>query len=118
MTLDALRDHCLAKSPHVTESLPFGPDVLVFKIDKMFALVGLNDERPRVNLKCEPQRAVELRERYPEDIIPGWHMNKVHWNTVYLDGAYPEGLLRELVDHSYYLIVGSLTRKRRGELGI
>ena len=117
MTLDDLRTYCLAKSPHVTESLPFGPDVLVFKIDKMFALVNIEGEPHRVNLKCDPERATELRDRFPDDILPGYHMNKQHWNTVNLEGAYSDDFLRGLIDDSYGLIVSSLTKRRRGELG-
>ena len=110
-----LRDHCLNK-PHVTESFPFGPDVLVFKVaGKMFALVNIRSADASVNLKCDPERAVELREHHPE-IMPGYHMNKKMWNTVSLTGALSEALIRELADHSYTLIVESLPRKTRLEL--
>ena len=118
MTFDELRDYCLAK-PVTEETLPFGPDTLVFKVaGKMFALTGLDEADLRVNLKCDPDRAVELRERHPE-IRPGWHMNKHHWNTVYLeDGDLPDALVRGLIDHSYELVVASLTRKKRREVGL
>ncbi|WP_420461124.1 MmcQ/YjbR family DNA-binding protein [Neolewinella sp.] len=119
MELDRLRDYCLAKRA-VTEELPFGPDTLVFKVaDKLFALTGLADDDLRINLKCDPQRAVELRERYPEVIVPGWHMNKRHWNTVYVErGALDDRLVEELIDQSYALVVAGLTRRVRGELGL
>ncbi|MEM6396543.1 MAG: MmcQ/YjbR family DNA-binding protein [Bacteroidota bacterium] len=116
MNYDALREYCLSK-PGTTEGLPFGPDTLVFKVmGKMFAVAGLNEEEPRVNLKCDPERAIELRETYPEGIIPGWHANKKHWNTVYLERGLNESLLLELVDHSYDLVVQGLPKKIREEL--
>ena len=115
MHLDALRDHCLAR-PGATEDLPFGPDTLVFKVGgKMFALAGLERMPPSVNLKCDPERAVELREAYA-DVAPGWHMNKTHWNTVGLRGDVPDEVVRELVDHSYALVVASLPARVRAGL--
>jgi predicted DNA-binding protein (MmcQ/YjbR family) len=118
MTLDDLREYCLAK-PATEETLPFGPDTLVFKVaGKMFAITGLDEEDLRVNLKCDPDRSVQLRERY-EEIVPGWHMNKHHWNTVYIEnGDLSDGFVRELIDHSYDLIVASLTKKKRAEFGL
>ena len=118
MNIDDLRTHLLTK-PHTTEGLPFGPTALVFKVaGKMFALISLDDPDLRVNLKCNPDRAVELRERY-DAIRPGYHMSKVHWNTLYIDeGDLPESLVHELADHSYDLVVASLTKKKRRELGI
>ena len=118
MHLDELREYCLAK-PATTESLPFGPDTLVFKVaNKMFALTGLDETDLRVNLKCDPDYAAELRERY-EEIKPGWHMNKKHWNTVYIeDGSLRDDFIRKLIDHSYDLIVQSLTKKARAEFGL
>jgi len=118
MTLDELREYCLAKAA-TEETLPFGPDTLVFKVaGKMFALTGLDEEDLRVNLKCEPEYAVELRERH-EEIKPGWHMNKKHWNTVYIeDGALRDSFIRELIDHSYDLVVKSLTKKVRAAFGL
>lgn len=118
MTLDDLREYCLAK-PATEETLPFGPDTLVFKVaGKMFALTGLDETDLRVNLKCDPERSVQLRERY-EEIIPGWHMNKQHWNTVYVEnGDLSDAFVRELIDHSYALIVASLTKKKRAEFGL
>lgn len=115
MDLLELREYCLSK-PHVTESFPFGPGVLVFKVaGKMFALTDIDGTEPTVNLKCDPERAIELRERHPE-IIPGYHMNKKMWNTVSLYGALPDALIRDLVDHSHTLVVESLPKKTRLEL--
>ena len=103
------REYCL-KKPGVTEGFPFDNQTLVFKVmNKMFALCDV-DLFTAVNLKCDPERALELRERFPA-IIPGYHMNKVHWNTVQLDGSISDNLLRELTDHSYQLIVNSLPKK-------
>ena len=117
MHLDELRDHCLAL-PGVEEALPFGPDTLVFKVSgKMFALAGLERMPPSVNLKCDPARAVELRERY-DAVTPGWHMNKVHWNTVGLQADVPNDLIRDLVDHSYALVRARLPKRVQADLGV
>lgn len=117
MTLADFCAHCLAL-PHVEETTPFGPDVLVYKVGgKMFALATPEEIPHSVNLKCDPERAIDLRDRY-EDIIPGFHMNKRHWNTLALGGHLPTKLVRELIDHSYQLVVASLTRKVRDELGL
>jgi len=103
MDLPDLIAHCLSK-PGAEETTPFGPDTLVYKVGgKIFALTSPDDFPPRVNLKCDPERAIELRDRY-ESILPGYHMNKRHWNTVILDGSVPSALVRELVDHSYQLV--------------
>ncbi|CAH0999570.1 putative protein YjbR [Neolewinella maritima] len=114
MDLYALRNYCLAKSA-VTEELPFGPETLAFKVGgKLFALTGLEQPDLSVNLKCDPERAQQLRERYPDTIIPGYHMNKRHWNTVYLhDGILSDQQLEELIDHSYALVVAGMSRKVR-----
>ena len=111
MTLEELQHYC-AKKPGVGWDTPFGPDVLVFRVaGKAFALasIGVFDS---VNLKCDPERAIELRERY-EGIVPGYHMNKKHWNTVDVTGSVPPKLLLELVDHSYDLVRASLPKKVR-----
>ncbi len=109
--------HCLSL-PHVEETTPFGPDVLVYKVaGKMFALAIPDEFPPRMNLKCDPDRALELRDRH-EGIIPGYHMNKKHWNTLMLDGTLPTKLLRELIEHSYQLVVASLPARTRKELGL
>jgi predicted DNA-binding protein (MmcQ/YjbR family) len=98
------------------EGFPFGEDTLVFKVGgKIYAITGLDNDDFRVNLKCNPQYAVELRDRHPQ-VIPGWHMNKKHWNTVYFEDGLPDELLRSLIDHSYDLVVESLNKKVREEL--
>lgn len=89
----------------VTEGFPFGEDVLVFKTNsKMFALVSLASVPLQFNVKCDPDRALELREAYPENILPGYHMDKKHWNTVIVDGTLTDKLMKELISHSYDLI--------------
>jgi predicted DNA-binding protein (MmcQ/YjbR family) len=114
MTLDAFRSHCLRK-PGFSEDLPFGPETLVFRVaGKIFALMDV-DTFVSVNLKCDPERAVDLRERYP-GITPGYHMNKKHWNTVLADGSVPDRLVLELADHSYDLVRASLPKKLRDGL--
>lgn len=115
MYLEVFREYCLAKKG-VTEGLPFGPEVLVFKVmGKMFALVSLDRLPLQANLKADPERVPELREQWDGRILPGYHMNKEHWNTVYLEQL-PADLIRELIDHSYDLIVASLPKKVRAEL--
>ncbi len=116
MNIESLRNFCL-NLPGTTESFPFDETTLVFKVaGKMYALVSLEATPLRVNLKCEPGRALELREEWPEDILPGYHMNKKHWNTVIFEGLLPGELQRELVLHSYDLVVKGLPRKLRDEL--
>lgn len=111
-----IRDHCLQKAA-ATETFPFDETTLVFKVGgKMFALMNL-DQFNGVNLKCDPERAVDLRERY-NGIEPGWHMSKVHWNTIKPGQDVPRALLLELIDHSYALVVASLTKKARAEHGL
>ncbi len=117
MHLDQLRDHCLAK-PATTEGFPFDADTLVFKVaGKMFAVVGLERLPQTVALKCDPERALELRERY-EAVGPAYHFNKTHWNGVGLRGDVPAEVVRRLVDHSYDLVVAGLTKKARAEHGL
>lgn len=107
--IDAIA-HCLSQ-PHATEETPFGPEVLVYKVGgKMFALTDPGGVPPTLNLKCEPLRALELRDRHA-GIQPGYHMNKRHWNTVTLDGSLPAALVRELIEHSYQLVVSGLPKK-------
>jgi len=114
MNIEEFRSYCLSKKG-VTEDLPFGPDTLVFKVmGKMFALSGLERLPPQVNLKCDPDRAIELREEYDGDIIPGYHMSKVHWNTLILQNL-PPRLILELTDHSYDLVVSKFTKKLKAE---
>jgi len=115
MNIEEIRDHCLAK-PGVTEGFPFDEVTLVFKVmNKMFALTGLETDPPYVNLKCDPERAIELRGQY-ESIKPGYHMNKAQWNSVYYTGGMPRDLVLELIDHSYDLVVQGLKKKDREEL--
>lgn len=115
MDIEAFRHYCLAK-PGTEETLPFDEHTLVFKVmGKMFALTGLNSDVFRVNLKCDPDRAEQLRERYPE-VQPGYHMSKRLWNTVDFEGSLSDTQLRELIDHSYELVVQGLTKKLRAEL--
>ena len=102
--------------PGAEETTPFGPDVLVYKVGgKMFALTVPDDFPARINLKCDPERSVMLREEHAA-ITPGYHMNKRHWNTVVLDGSLPAKLVRELIDHSYELVVASLPKAVRAKL--
>jgi len=113
MHIEEYRNYCLAKKA-VTESFPFDESTLVFKVaGKMFALTGV-DSFEYINLKCDPERAIELRDTY-HGIQPGYHMNKRLWNSVYLDQDVPNHLVYELIDHSYDLIVASLTKKVRNE---
>jgi len=115
MNLESFRDYCLEK-PGATEGTPFGPDVVVFKVGgKMFALASLDEVPARVNLKCDPDLALELRDRY-EQVRPGYHINKKHWNTVEIDSGVPEAELRNMIDHSYELVVQSLPKAMRGKL--
>jgi len=107
MDLAAFREYCLTK-PGASEETPFGPDVLVFKIGgKMFALAALDEVPAKVNLKCHPDLALDLRDRY-EQVTPGYHMNKKHWNTIEIEGGIPALELRRMIDHSYELVVKSM----------
>ena len=106
MTVDAVREYCLKKSGMVTEGFPFGEGVLVFKVyQKIFLLLLLDAHPQTMNLKCDPERAIELRERYAA-VQPGYHMNKKHWNTIVLDGSIPPREIRAMIDHSYDLVSG------------
>lgn len=107
--------YCLAK-PAVFEDYPFGPEALVFKVkSKLFAILGTEDRVGRINLKCDPDQAVALRDIFPA-VIPGYHMNKRHWNTVILDGSIPVSEIERMIDHSYTLVVKSLTKAERQPL--
>ena len=115
MNIEEYRDYCLAK-PGTTEHTPFGPDTLVFKVmGKVYALTGL-DSFEFINLKCDPEYAVELREKYDGSIRPGYHMNKQQWNSVYTDGRVSDVLIKQLIDDSYNLIVDKLPKKLKEEL--
>jgi len=109
MDLAQFREYCLSK-PRATEGTPFGPDVLVFKVGgKMFALAALDEVPTTVNLKCDPDLALDLRDRY-EQVTPGYHMNKKHWNTVEIETGIPGAELRKMIDHSYDLVANSLPK--------
>lgn len=111
-TVDDCRSHLLAL-PEVTEETPFGPDVLVYKIlGKVFATLAFDGVEGRMNLKCDPERALELRDEHA-GILPGYHMNKKHWNTLVLDGSLSPKLITALMDHSYELVVKGLPAKLR-----
>lgn len=114
MDIESFRSYCIQK-PGVTEDFPFDQETLVFKVGgKIFALCHVDDFRT-INLKCDPERAVELRELY-NGIIPGYHMSKKHWNTVNNDGSVPHSLMVELIDHSYDLVFSGLPKKEREKL--
>jgi predicted DNA-binding protein (MmcQ/YjbR family) len=109
MDLAKFREYCLSK-PQTTEGTPFGPDVVVFKVGgKMFALASLDQVPATANLKCDPDLALELRDRY-EQVRPGYHMNKKHWNTIDIEAGIPDAELRKMVDHSYDLVVKILPK--------
>ncbi len=111
MNIESLRNYCLEKS-HVQETFPFGEDTLVFKVmGKIFLLTGL-DQPDRFNVKCDPERAIALREEY-EEVQPGYHMNKTHWNTVLMNGRLSDLQLGEMIDHSYNLVVKSLPKNKQ-----
>lgn len=111
MNIETLREYCLSKDG-VEETLPFGPGTLVFKVSgKAFLLTSLDAEEFRFNVKCDPDLAVELRDRYPS-VIPGYHMNKKHWNTIIVDGTVPVRLLKEWIDHSYDLVSAKRQSKK------
>ncbi len=115
MNLDSFREFCLSK-PGVTEELPFGPDTLVMKVaGKMFALTGLESPQFRVSLKCDPEKAQELRASF-DYVVPAFHMNKTHWNTVSTHPTLSEAQWQAWIDDSYALVVASLPRQKREEL--
>ncbi len=112
MDFETLRAYLLAKSG-AKEDFPFDTTTLVLKVaGKMFALLGIDDDPLRINLKCDPGKAEILREQYPA-VRPGYHMNKRHWNTVVLDGSLPEEEIRVMIDESYTLVVQGLPKARR-----
>lgn len=106
----------LLSKPGVREDYPFGPDVMVPKIkSKMFATLGVEKEVCHMNLKCDPAQAQELRDLF-ESVKPGYHMNKLHWNTIILDGSIPQGEIERMIDHSYALVIKKLKRVEREAL--
>ena len=117
MNVEDIRDYCLSKK-FVTESTPFDDVTLVFKVaGKMFALLPLDEVKLSINLKCDPEKAIALREIYPA-VTPGYHMNKNHWNTVFVDGTIEKKLILEWIDDSYRLVVDSLPGKTRESFGL
>ena len=114
MNIESIRIYCLSKKG-TTEGFPFDETTLVFKVmNKMYALANLEGDLT-VNLKCDPETAISLREEYPF-IVPGYHMNKAHWNTIYIDDSVPDQFVKHWIDHSYELIVRSLSKKIQQEL--
>ena len=110
MNIEQLRTYALSK-PDVEETLPFGPDTLVFKVKgKMFLLCGMDEQPLQFNVKCDPDTAIELREQYPDTVLPGYHMNKKHWNTVIVNGVLSSKQLKQFIDDSYEL--GAGTKKK------
>ena len=104
MNVEELRGYVLQK-PAVTEGFPFGEDTLVFKINgKVFLLVALDNSPLQFNVKCDPDKAIELRDEYPDCVLPGYHMNKKHWNTIIVDGTLSKKQLKEMMDDSYALV--------------
>ena len=115
MDLEQFREYCLSKVA-ATESMPFGEGVLVFKVaGKIFALAALDEIPATVNLKCDPDVALELRDRY-QQVQPGYHMNKKHWNTVEIDSGVSEAELRKMIEHSYDLVMRALPKVQRDQL--
>ena len=111
MNIEELRDYCLGK-PAVTESFPFDEATLVFKVaGKMFLLTDLVDAFS-MNIKNTPEKVIELKEQFP-GVLPGYHMNKIHWVTVMIDGTIPDALLKQWIDESYSLIVSGFSRKEK-----
>lgn len=112
MNIESLREYVLGK-PSVTEGFPFGDNVIVYKVnEKMFLLLPLDTLPLQFNVKCDPDKAVELRDQYPEAVLPGYHMNKKHWNTVVADGTLPDKLLLQQIDDSYELVKGKEKKKK------
>ena len=116
MDIESIRNYCLLKNG-VTEELPFDEDSLVYKVmGKIFVIASLTPPYS-INLKCDPEKAMELRERY-DAVTPGYHMNKTHWNTIELESNIPTKLIKEWIDHSYELVVSGLPIKQREKLAL
>ncbi|NKC00517.1 MAG: MmcQ/YjbR family DNA-binding protein [Pseudomonadales bacterium] len=112
MTDEEVRKYFLSL-PEAWQDFPFGPDVCVFKVrTKMFGTLGWEDGLARINLKCEPAQAEMLREIFPS-VLPGYHMNKIHWNTVLLDDSVPRGEIERMIDHSFGLVVKKMAKAER-----
>ncbi|HEV7332551.1 MAG TPA: MmcQ/YjbR family DNA-binding protein [Flavisolibacter sp.] len=115
MNIETLQQYCLSKKG-VTEETPFGPDNLVYKVGgKMFLLASLDTIPLQFNAKCDPEEAIQLRDQYPS-VLPGYHMNKKHWNTIIVDGSVSDKLLQQWIDASYDLVVASLPKKIKEEI--
>ena len=112
MTETELENYFLSR-PEANKDYPFGPEVTVFKVmDKMFGLIAYHKDQLRINLKCEPNEAIQLRDIF-DCVIPGYHMNKKHWNTVIIDGSLPRGEIERMIDNSYSLVVKGLKKADR-----
>ena len=112
MDIESIRMYCILKKA-VIECMPFDDKTLVFKVaGKIFALAALDAYPLRLNLKCDPEKAIDLRERF-ESVRPGYQMNKTHWNTIEINGEVPRDLIFKLIDHSYNLVIAKLTKKVR-----
>jgi predicted DNA-binding protein (MmcQ/YjbR family) len=115
MDIEFIRNYCLKKKG-VNESFPFGENTLVFKIiNKIFLLASLDEFPLTINLKCDPEKAVEIREKY-NAVVPGYHMNKLHWNTVTIEGSIPQNLILGWIDDSYELVKDGLKKSERDKL--
>jgi predicted DNA-binding protein (MmcQ/YjbR family) len=115
MNIETLREYCLSKKA-VTEDFPFGETTLVFRVEsKIFLLVALDAAPLQFNAKCDPEKAIELREAH-NAIKPGYHMNKKHWNTIVIDGSVTTNLIKEMIDESYNLVVKSLPKNKRSTI--
>ncbi len=111
MNIEFFREYCMSKKG-VKETFPFNETIMVFKVlDKMFTLTNLESDF-RINLKCEPEKAINLREKY-HDVLPGYHMNKKHWNTIIINGSIHDNILKKCIDESYELVVSNMTKKNR-----
>ena len=112
MNIETLREYCLTKTG-VEETFPFGPDNLVYKVNgKVFLITGLEEEQLSFNVKCDPDKAIELREEFP-CVLPGYHMNKKHWNTILVDGSVSNKQLKEWIDWSYELAAKKSSKKEK-----
>ena len=112
MNIESLREYCLSK-PETEETFPFGPDTLVYKVNgKIFLITGLNQTQLNFNVKCDPDKAIELREEFP-CVQPGYHMNKKHWNTIIVDGSVSNKQLKEWIDWSYELVAEKKVKKKK-----
>ncbi|MFN4144460.1 MAG: MmcQ/YjbR family DNA-binding protein [Runella sp.] len=117
MNIESFQQYCLSKTG-VSEEFPFDEHTLVYKVmGKIFAITSLDTEEFSINLKCDPDLAIQLRESY-DCVLPGYHMNKKHWNTIIVDGSVKSSLLQEWIDHSYELVVKSLPRKVQEEWAV